>query len=67
MLPARGLGSLSTDFFGTGIAIVTIQGSLIVLTDWLSNLLVSAMEIGEDDGGIWSLLDLDKCLDRFQG
>jgi hypothetical protein len=44
VLPVRGIGGTSSDFFGTGIAIVTIESSLATFTDWLANLIVSTVE-----------------------
>jgi len=64
VLPMRGLAAMSSDFFGTGVAIVSIQASLVTFTDWLANLIVSTAFYGEDSTGPWVKLDSDECLNR---
>jgi hypothetical protein len=66
VLPVRGIGGRSSDFLGTGIAIVTIESSLAAFTDWLANLIVSTVEMGESPDGRWIEVDYEKCLERLR-
>jgi hypothetical protein len=66
VLPVRGIGGTSSDFFGTGIAIVTIESSLATFTDWLANLIVSTVDMGESPDGRWIEVDYEKCLARLR-
>jgi hypothetical protein len=66
VLPVRGIGASSSDFFGTGVAIVAIESSLAAFSDWLANLIVSIVDMGESAEGEWIEVDYRKCLRRIK-
>jgi hypothetical protein len=67
VLPIRGLGAFSSDFYGTGIAIVGIDGSLVPFTGMLTDLFVDTFEYEEtiDDLGI--VPNPARCPERLTG
>jgi hypothetical protein len=67
VLPARGINAQSSDFYGTGIAIVAIDASLVPFTGMLAELLLESFEYRETDSGWAIVLDAARCLDRVTG
>jgi hypothetical protein len=61
VLPARGLSASSSDFFGTGVAIITIDRSLVPFTD----LLAESFEYRETDDGLAVVPDAAMCFRRI--
>jgi len=67
VLPVRGLGALSSDFYGTGVAIVAIDGSLVPFTGMLTDLLAASFEYRETENGLAIVMDEARCLERITG
>src|SRR6266446_4862571 len=67
VLPVRGLGALSSDFYGTGVAIVAIDGSLVPFTGMLTDLLAASFEYRETENGLAIVMDEACCLERITG
>jgi hypothetical protein len=67
VLPMRGLGASSSDFYGTGVALVTIDASLVPFTGMLTDLLAESFEYRETDDGLTVVLDAEACLRRITG
>jgi hypothetical protein len=65
VLPARGIGALSSDFYGTGIAVVAIDASLVPFTGMLTELLLESFEYTDDGSAI--VMDAARCLGRVTG
>jgi hypothetical protein len=62
VLPARGIGAYSSDFYGTGIAIAAIDASLVPFTGMLTELLLQSFEYRDTDDGPAILLDTAGCM-----
>jgi hypothetical protein len=62
-----GIGGSSSDFFGTGIAIATIDASLVPFTGMLTELLAQTFEYRETSDGVAVVLDHKGCLERIKG
>jgi hypothetical protein len=67
VLPIRGLGAFSSDFYGTGIAIVGIDAALVPFTGMLTDLLAQTFEYEEVDNGIAIVPDPARSVDRLIG
>jgi hypothetical protein len=67
VLPARGLGAISTDFYGTGVGIVATEGSLVPFTGMLTDLLAASFEYQNTEHGITVVMDEARCLERITG
>jgi hypothetical protein len=67
VLPARGVGALSSDFYGTGIAIVAINASLVPFTGMLTELFAESFEYRETDDGLAIVTDAAACLRKITG
>jgi hypothetical protein len=67
VFPVRGLGAYSSDFYGTGIAIVGIDALLVPFTGMLTDLLVETFEYVETTDGLGVVPDPARCLERLTG
>jgi hypothetical protein len=67
VLPGRGINAQSSDFYGTGIAIVAIDASLVPFTGMLTELLLESFEYRETNDGLAIVLDSAGCLNRVTG
>ncbi len=67
VLPIRGLGAFSSDFYGTGIAIVGIDAALIPFTGMLTDLFAETFIYEETDGGLSIVPDPARTVDRLIG
>jgi hypothetical protein len=67
VLPIRGLGAFSSDFYGTGIAIVGIDAALVPFTGMLTDLFAQTFEYEEVDNGIAIVPDPARSVDRLIG
>jgi hypothetical protein len=67
VLPIPGLGAISSDFYGTGIAIVAIEASLVPFTGMLTDLLAESFEYRHTADGLAVVLDADACAMKITG
>jgi hypothetical protein len=67
VLPVRGHSALSSDFYGTGVAIVAIDASLVPFTGMLADLLVQSFEYRESGKELAIVLDPVSCFNRITG
>jgi len=67
VMPIRGLGARSSDFFGTGIAIVGIDASVLPFTGMLTDLLAESFEYRATAEGAAIVMDEASCLERITG
>jgi hypothetical protein len=67
VLPIRGLGAFSSDFYGTGIAIVGIDAALIPFTGMLTDLFAETFIYERTDGGLSIVPDPERTVDRLIG
>jgi hypothetical protein len=67
VLPRRGLGAFSSDFYGTGVAIVAIDSAVVPFTGMLTDLLAESFEYRETADGLAIVMDERSCLERIIG
>ena len=67
VLPIRGLGAVSSDFYGTGIAIVGIDAALIPFTGMLTDLFAETFIYNGTDDGLSIVPDPKRTVDRLIG
>jgi hypothetical protein len=67
VLPIRGLGAVSTDFYGTGIAIVGIDAAIIPFTGMLTDLFSETFIYEETKDGLSIVPDPARTVDRLIG
>jgi len=65
VLPIRGIGAVSSDFYGTGVAIVGIDASLVPFTGMLTDLLADSFEYRDTPDSLAVVLDADACLQKI--
>jgi len=65
--PVRGLSATSSDFFGTGIAIVGIEASLIPFTGMLADLIVESCACLQEAANLSAKLVVRSCFDKITG
>jgi hypothetical protein len=67
LLRSRGIGAFSSDFYGTGVAIVGIDASVVPFTGMLTDLFAETFDYRDTEDGLAVAMNAADCLKRATG